>query len=174
MGGEEEKQEAPVSVSENSDLRGLCSAGLQAGTLESSTCPPEGRRYMNQAPVLTEGLKPATKHNPNGRAEARPSQKAQSPKSGQWRLGQSLGVSLIFGRRTLHGFYEARGFFFHAGQPEREDKDRLESGSGKGENGIRKSAPLNGARVRHPKVNIGQRLGQLPKKRKRDSSLRSE
>ena len=40
----------------------------------------------------------------------------------------------------------------------REDKDRLEFGSGKGENGIRESAPLNGARVRRPKFKIGQGL----------------
>src|SRR5579864_115959 len=37
----------------NHDLRGLCSARLQAGTLESSTCPPEGGRYTNQNRVLT-------------------------------------------------------------------------------------------------------------------------
>jgi hypothetical protein len=36
------------SLCENSKLPYFCSARLQAGTLESSRCQPEGGRYMNQ------------------------------------------------------------------------------------------------------------------------------
>jgi hypothetical protein len=43
---------------ENSKLAGLCSARLQAGTLESGRCPLEGGRYMNQNLVLTQTVKP--------------------------------------------------------------------------------------------------------------------
>ncbi len=61
------------SLCENSKSRHFCSARLQAGTLESTRCPPEGGRYMIQNPVLTQTLKPAIKCNPNGRVETRPS-----------------------------------------------------------------------------------------------------
>ena len=46
------------SLCENSKFARFCSARLQAGTLESSTCPPEGGRYKNQNRVLTQTLKP--------------------------------------------------------------------------------------------------------------------
>src|SRR5579863_7040568 len=35
-----------------------CSARLQAGTVDSSTCPPEGGRYISQNRVLAETLEP--------------------------------------------------------------------------------------------------------------------
>jgi len=46
------------SLCENSRLPRFCSARLQAGTLESTRCPPEGGRYMNQNRVRTQILKP--------------------------------------------------------------------------------------------------------------------
>src|SRR5260370_145163 len=36
----------------------FCSVGLQANTVDSSTCPPEGGRYIDQNQVLTQTLKP--------------------------------------------------------------------------------------------------------------------
>ncbi len=48
---------APASVRENQESARSCSARLQAGTLESSTCPPEGGRYINQKRVLTHTLR---------------------------------------------------------------------------------------------------------------------
>ena len=47
------------SLCENSKLARFCSARLQAGTLKSSRCPPEGGRYMKQNRVLTQALQPA-------------------------------------------------------------------------------------------------------------------
>ena len=47
------------SLRENSRLAPFCSARLQAGTLESRRCPPEGGRYMNQYRVLTQTLQGA-------------------------------------------------------------------------------------------------------------------
>jgi len=66
---------------EDSKLAGFCNARLQAGTLESSRCPPEGGRYMNQNLVFKQTLQPpklqrltlGVRGNTNGRAEARPS-----------------------------------------------------------------------------------------------------
>jgi hypothetical protein len=46
------------SLCVNSKVARFCSARLQAGTLESSKCPPEGGRYMSQNRVLTQTLKP--------------------------------------------------------------------------------------------------------------------
>src|SRR5580704_2665036 len=46
------------SLCENSKLPRFCSARLQAGTLDSSRCPPEGGRYMNQNRVRTRTLRP--------------------------------------------------------------------------------------------------------------------
>src|SRR5216684_6759869 len=40
----------------------FCSVGLQADTLDASTCPPEGGRYIDQNQVLTQPLK-ARKRN---------------------------------------------------------------------------------------------------------------
>ena len=45
-----------LSVRENQESARSCSARLQAGTLESRTCPPEGGRYTNQNQVLTHTL----------------------------------------------------------------------------------------------------------------------
>jgi DsbC/DsbD-like thiol-disulfide interchange protein len=42
-----------LSVCEKSDLPGSCSARLQAGTLESTRCPPESGRYKNQNRIFT-------------------------------------------------------------------------------------------------------------------------
>src|ERR1035437_5734734 len=36
-------------IAKRTELKKLCSARLQAGTLDASTCPPEGGRYMEQA-----------------------------------------------------------------------------------------------------------------------------
>ncbi len=36
----------------------FCSVGLQADTVDSSTCPPEGGRYIDQKLVLTQTLQP--------------------------------------------------------------------------------------------------------------------
>ena len=47
------------SLCENLKLAHFCSARFQAGTLESSRCPPESGHYMNQNRVLTQTLKPA-------------------------------------------------------------------------------------------------------------------
>ena len=47
-----------MSLCENSKLPRFCSARLQAGTLESSTCPPEGGRYMNRNRDRTRTLQP--------------------------------------------------------------------------------------------------------------------
>jgi hypothetical protein len=44
------------SVCENSGSADFCSARLQAGILNSSRCPPEGGRYINQNPDLTQTL----------------------------------------------------------------------------------------------------------------------
>src|SRR6266700_3738461 len=52
------------SLCENSNSPCFCSARLQAGTLESSTCPPEGGRYMNQNRVLTQTLRGFMRKNP--------------------------------------------------------------------------------------------------------------
>ena len=49
------------SLRENSKLPRFCSARLQAGTLESCRCPPEGGRYTNQNRVLTRTLTGNTK-----------------------------------------------------------------------------------------------------------------
>src|SRR5271169_1380797 len=46
------------SLCEISKLARLCRARLQAGTLKSSRCPPEGGRYTNQNRVLTQPLQP--------------------------------------------------------------------------------------------------------------------
>jgi hypothetical protein len=46
------------SLSENLIVAHFCSARLQAGILESSRCPPEGGRYINQNGVLTQTLEP--------------------------------------------------------------------------------------------------------------------
>jgi len=40
------------SLLEASGLAHLCSARLQAGTLDSSKCPPEGGRYMSPTAQL--------------------------------------------------------------------------------------------------------------------------
>jgi hypothetical protein len=40
------------------DWHFFCSARLRADNLESSRCPPEGGRYMNQNRVLTRTLRP--------------------------------------------------------------------------------------------------------------------
>ena len=34
-------------------MKRFCSVGLQADTVDSSTCPPKGGRYIDQNPVLT-------------------------------------------------------------------------------------------------------------------------
>jgi hypothetical protein len=36
------------SLCGNLDIKRFCSARLQAGTADSSTCPPEGRRYTKR------------------------------------------------------------------------------------------------------------------------------
>jgi len=36
----------------------FCSVGLQPDTVDASTCPPEGGRYIDQNQVLTQTLKP--------------------------------------------------------------------------------------------------------------------
>src|SRR5216684_2310084 len=36
----------------------FCSVGLQADTVDSSTCPPEGGRYIDQNQALTQTLQP--------------------------------------------------------------------------------------------------------------------
>jgi hypothetical protein len=46
------------SLCGNSKWTPFCSARLQAGTLESSRCPPEGGRYMIESGVLTQPLNP--------------------------------------------------------------------------------------------------------------------
>src|SRR5216683_5480712 len=46
------------SLCEISNSARICSARLQAGTLESSRCPPEGGPYMTQTRVLTQTLQP--------------------------------------------------------------------------------------------------------------------
>src|SRR5665213_440249 len=46
------------SLRENSKSTRLCSARLWASTFGSSTCPPEGRRYMIQNRVLRQSLGP--------------------------------------------------------------------------------------------------------------------
>ena len=61
------------SVHEYQESARSCSAHLEAGTLESSTCPPEGGRYINQKQVLThtlQGLKPFFFRSLNVAAEA--------------------------------------------------------------------------------------------------------
>ena len=50
--------QAGMSLCGNWDLRGFCSAALQSGLLDSTTCPPEGGRYTTQNPVATQTLLP--------------------------------------------------------------------------------------------------------------------
>ncbi len=50
------------SVRENQESARSCSARLQAGTLESSTCPPESGRYTNQKRVLTDTRRGKLQH----------------------------------------------------------------------------------------------------------------
>src|SRR6195256_482513 len=52
--------------------------------------------------------------------------------------------------RTLHGFCEGCGFFFHARPSMREEGPDWNRPVRKMNGGIRKPAPLNTARVRHP------------------------
>src|SRR3977135_1972488 len=54
------------------------------------------------------------------------------------------------GCRTLHGFCEGCGGFFHARPSMREVRPDWHRTAGKMNGGIRKPAPLNTARVRHP------------------------
>ena len=58
------------SLFENSQLARSCSARLQAGTLGSNGCPPEGGRYRNQNRVLIRALKPWFFRSLNVAAEA--------------------------------------------------------------------------------------------------------
>ena len=44
------------SLWENLCAKRSCSVGLQADTVDSSTCPPEGGRYTDQNQVLTQTL----------------------------------------------------------------------------------------------------------------------
>src|SRR5271157_5958477 len=50
------------SLCDNPKSTRSCSARLQAGTLESSRCPPEGGRYIIQNRVLTQALQPVGFH----------------------------------------------------------------------------------------------------------------
>jgi len=52
--GEEVGVPGLQSQCENMKLARFCGARLQAGTLESSRCPPEGGRYMDQNRILTQ------------------------------------------------------------------------------------------------------------------------
>ncbi len=49
-----------MSLCDNLCAKHFCSVGLQADTVDSSTCPPEGGRYIDQNQVLTQTLKPRT------------------------------------------------------------------------------------------------------------------
>jgi len=46
------------SLCGNADLKRFCSVGLQADIVDSSTCPPEGGRYIGQNEALTHTLQP--------------------------------------------------------------------------------------------------------------------
>src|SRR6266851_8930081 len=46
------------SLCDNLCAKRFCSVGLQADTVDASTCPPEGGRYIDQNQVLTQSLKP--------------------------------------------------------------------------------------------------------------------
>jgi hypothetical protein len=72
-------------------------------------------------------------------------------------------VGGIFGCRTLHGFCEGCGFFFHAEHPAREERTDRNRQAGKGESWIREPAPLNAPQgCATLKFKIAQRLGHLP------------
>ena len=50
------EEEAGESLSDNTFVKCFCSVGLQADTVESRRCPPEGGRYRCQNRVLTHAL----------------------------------------------------------------------------------------------------------------------
>ena len=57
------------SVWHNLDLSGPCSARLQAGTVGSSTCSPEGERYIDQNRIIQQTPKPVPLHSTKLEAE---------------------------------------------------------------------------------------------------------
>src|SRR5712671_6530074 len=46
------------TLCDNLCAKRFCSVGLQGDTVDSSTCPPEGGRYIDQNQVLTQTLQP--------------------------------------------------------------------------------------------------------------------
>ena len=44
------------SMRGNTCVKSFCSVGLQADTVDSSTCPPEGGRYMKQSRAAAQVL----------------------------------------------------------------------------------------------------------------------
>jgi len=80
------------SLYENSILARFCSARLQAGISESSRCPPEGGRYMNQSRVLTQSLKPRP---PKEHIHVRISKATSAPSPMQWFVAVASGSNRI-------------------------------------------------------------------------------
>src|SRR5258706_7621211 len=78
-------------------------------------------------------------------------------------MGRAKAWFDITGCRTLHGFCEGCGFFLHAHPSVREEGTDWNGPVGKMNGGIRKPAPLNTARVRHPKVETCLTLATRPK-----------
>ncbi len=59
LGWVERKAQRLKSLCDNLCAERFCSAGLQAETLDSSPCPPEGGRYSRQDRTVTQALKSA-------------------------------------------------------------------------------------------------------------------
>src|SRR5258708_38411331 len=58
------------SLCDNLCAKRFCSVGLQADTVDSSTCPPDGGRYIDQNQVLTKTPKPGHPRRPENCAYA--------------------------------------------------------------------------------------------------------
>ena len=95
------------SLCENLCAKRICSVGLQADTVDSSTCPPEGGRYIDQNQVLTQTLKPGISSR-YGVAAEQVAEKCHFGASGvKTPEGNSDFMSCLKARPTNHGTFSA-------------------------------------------------------------------
>src|SRR6267154_1393658 len=85
----------------------FCSVGLQADTVDSSTCPPEGGRYIDQNQVLTQTLKAGISLR-YGVAAEQVAEKCHLGASGvKTPEGNTDFMSCLKARPTNHGTFSA-------------------------------------------------------------------